>query len=138
MDVSLALLADYANVTRDGKLNIMGVFDTIFAEQFPAVHPQMQLVVRLEANPAEAGSRKKLEIKLMTEDGRLLFAIGTELGFEVKDPTKPLGEMLKSDHIIGLQNVRFEQPGDYQIVILVNEETKKTVPLKARPKPRPR
>lgn len=132
MEVSLALLADYANVTAEGKLNILGVFDTIFADRFPAVHPQMQLILRLEANPAEAGARKKLELKLMTADGHTRFAIGAELGFEVKDPSKPVGEMMKTDQIIGLQNVRFEVPGDYQIAILVNEETKKTIPLKVR------
>ncbi len=132
MEVSLALLADYANVTAEGKLNILGVFDTIFADRFPAVHPQMQVILRLEANPAEAGSRKKLELKLMTADGHTLFAIGAELGFEVKDPSKPVGEMMKTDQIIGLQNVRFEDRGDYQIAILVNEETKKTIPLKVR------
>jgi len=132
MEVSLALLADYANVTADGKLNILGIFDTIFADRFPAVHPQMQLILRLEANPAEAGSRKKLELKLMTADGHTRFAIGAELGLEVKDPSKPVGEMMKTDQIIGLQNVRFEVPGDYQIAILVNEETKKTIPLKVR------
>lgn len=132
MEVSLALLADYANVTAEGKLNILGVFDTIFADRFPAVHPQMQLILRLEANPAEASSRKKLELKLMTADGHTRFAIGAELGFEAKDPSKPVGEMMKVDQIIGLQNVRFEVPGDYQIAILVNEETKKTIPLKVR------
>jgi len=132
MEVTLALLADYANVTSEGKLNIMGVFDTIWAEKFPTVHPQMQLILRLEANPAEAGSRKKLEIKLMTEDGRNMFSIGAEMGLEVKDPSKPVGELMKIDQIIGLGNLRFDRSGSYQFAILVNEETRKIVPLKVR------
>lgn len=132
MEVTLALLADSANVSADAKLNILGVFDTIFAERFPAVHGQMQLILRLEANPAEAGSRKQLEIQLMTEDGRKVFSIATEMEFQVKEPSKPRGEMMKSDQIIGLQNIRFEKPGDYQFTILVNGETKKAVPLKVR------
>lgn len=112
------MLADYANVTAEGKLNILGVFDMIFADRLPAVHPQTQLILRLEANPAEAGARKKLELKLMTADGHTRFAIGAELGFEGRDVSKPVGEMMKTDQIIGLQNVRFEFPGDYQIAIL--------------------
>ncbi len=33
MEVTLALLADSANVSADAKLNILGVFDTIFADR---------------------------------------------------------------------------------------------------------
>jgi hypothetical protein len=132
MDVTLALLADYANQTADGKLNIMGTFDTIFVEKFPAVHPQMQLILRLSANPAEVGARKKLEIKLMTEDGRQLFAISAEFGFQVRDPSLPVGQEMKTDQLIGLHNTRFESAGDYQFAILINDDTKATVPLKVR------
>ena len=132
MEVTLALLADYANLTADGKLNIMGTFDTIFAERFPAVHPQMQLILRLSANPAEVGARKKLEIKLMTEDGRQMFSISAEFGFQVKDPALPVGLEMKTDQIIGLNNIRFESAGDYQFAILINDDTKETVPLKVR------
>jgi hypothetical protein len=57
------------------------------------------------------------------------------MAFQVKDASKPIGELLKSDQIIGLQNVIFEKPGDYQFAILVNGETKKTVPLKVRQRP---
>jgi hypothetical protein len=135
MEISVALLADYANVTADGKLNILGVFDTIFADRFPVTHGQMQLVLRFEAHPAEAGAQKKLDIRLMSDDGRNVLSLSAEMAFQVKDASKPIGEMLKSDQIIGLQNVVFEKPGDYQFAILVNGETKKTVPLKVRQRP---
>ena len=36
MDVSLARLADAANTSRDGKLNLLGIFDAI---QAPALRP---------------------------------------------------------------------------------------------------
>ena len=51
MELTLALLADYANISREGKLNIMGIFEQIFALSFPAVHAQLQLVLRLESSP---------------------------------------------------------------------------------------
>lgn len=50
MQVPLAVLADYANVTADGKLNIMGIFDIIYAPQVSFVHPQMQLVMKLRTD----------------------------------------------------------------------------------------
>lgn len=75
MKVTLAVLADYANITREGKLNILGMFDVIHAQNFPMTHPQMQLVMRFEADIAEAGKTKKLEIKLMDADGKTLFVL---------------------------------------------------------------
>ncbi len=113
MDVALALLADYANTTAEGKLNILGVFDTVFAGQFPAVHSQMSLILRLEANRAEAGQRKTLEIRLMRPDGgEDALSIKAEVqlpsGHELKIPP---GEPIRADNILGLSNVVFESPG---------------------------
>ena len=56
MRVKLALLADSANVSREGKLNLLGIFDAIFARELPTSHPHMHLVLRFEALPADAGS----------------------------------------------------------------------------------
>ena len=52
MDVTLALLADAANVSQDGKLNILGIFNGLGAAAFPATHPSMHLVLRFEASRA--------------------------------------------------------------------------------------
>ena len=57
MLVKLAVLADYANVTSDGKLNILGIFDRMNVLNLPAVHPQMNLVLRLEAHRAAEAMR---------------------------------------------------------------------------------
>lgn len=132
MDVGLALLADYANVTADGKLNILGLFDTIVADRFPAVHPQMQLIFQLEAHPSEAGKQKQVEVRLMTEDGRTVLAMSSDMALQLKDTLRPIAEMMKSQQIIGFHGVRFEKPGTYQFAILVNGDTKKTVSLKVQ------
>lgn len=131
MDVSLALLADYANVTADGKLNILGVFDTMFVDRFPVIHPQLHLILQLEAHPAEAGAQKRVEIRLMTEDGQTALSIFADMAFQRKG-SSPLGEMMKNQQIIGFQNVRFEKPGTYQFAVLVNGETKSAVTLKVQ------
>jgi hypothetical protein len=41
VDVTLAVLADYANVSQEGKLNILGVFQEVNPVAFPAGVPQM-------------------------------------------------------------------------------------------------
>jgi hypothetical protein len=51
MEVTVAVLADYANVSQDGKLNIMGIFQEINATSLPFVLPQMYLVMSFSAGP---------------------------------------------------------------------------------------
>lgn len=54
MKATLAAIADGASVGAGDKLNVQGVFDTIFADTFPAVHARMVVVVRLQLEPADA------------------------------------------------------------------------------------
>ena len=43
MNVTLALRADPANRSSDGKLNMPGTFNRIFLAKFPATHADMRL-----------------------------------------------------------------------------------------------
>jgi len=123
MDVRLALLADYANISREGKLNVMGVFSRIWTKEVPAVHPEMQLVFRLEAGPAERGQEKSVEVKLLDADGNTVQHLTGPLAIPNETPQP----MFQIDQILKLTNVVFEKYGAYRFDILVNGETKATV-----------
>jgi len=133
MKVSLALLADAANVSREGKLNILGVFDTIHAKSFPVVHAQMKLVLRLEASAAELGNKHDVEIKLMDQEG------GPVLGIkgQVTPRAVPAGHPLKMDQVVSLNNVTFKKAGRYEFAILIDNDQKTTVPLVVAELPKP-
>ena len=136
MDVTLALLADYANVTREGKLNVMGLFTIINAATLPWVHPQMQLVLELEAGPAEWDTQKDVEIKLLDADARSILTTGGS----IKVPRGKAGRRVYIHSIMTFGNVRFDAEGDYIFAILVGGETKKEVALRvnyAPPAPPP-
>lgn len=125
MKVSLALLADAANVSREGKLNILGVFDTIHAKSFPVAHAQMRLVIRLEASPSELGAKHDIEIKLMDGDGAAVLGIKGQ----VTPRGKPGAQSLKMDQVVSLNNVTFKKAGRYEFAILVDNDQKAAVPL---------
>jgi hypothetical protein len=55
MHVQFALFADAANVSQEGKLNILGVFDALHVGQLPTVHPRATFVVRLKAVAEDEG-----------------------------------------------------------------------------------
>lgn len=127
MDVTLAVLADYSNVSREGKLNILGIFNVINARRFPAVHHSMQLVMNFDAPRSEAGTTKNVRVRLIDGDGNQIFEISGQFTL----PRGPQSEtIIKSNHILNLNNLVFQRPGDYAFHVLVNEEEKKVVPLK--------
>jgi len=126
MDVTLALLSDAANVTADGKLNILGVFNALGASSFPVVHPQMALVLRFEATRAEEGKMRQIEIQLGDSDGQKLFKIGAQLMV----PTGVPGSPIRLNHILMLNGVQFPKAGDYEFSILIGDDQKASVDLK--------
>ena len=126
MDVSLAVIADAANVTRDGKLNILGVFNTIYSSAFPTVHSQMQLIVRFLASPAERGTQHKTAIKLLDMDGSELIGLAGTVAVPQRSGIEEIGVY----SIIDLRNVAFARAGDYSFRILIDDNEKATVPLK--------
>lgn len=125
MDVTLALLADYANVTREGKLNVMGVFSVINAPILPWVHPQMQLVLELEAGAAEWDMQKDIEIKLLDADAKQIVAVKAT----VKVPRGEPGRRARINSMMTFNNVKFDVQGDYVFAVLIGGETKKEISL---------
>jgi len=126
MDVTLALLADGANVTPDGKLNVLGIFNALGANAYPVIHPQMHLVVRFETSNAESGRAKKVEIQLSDEDGQKLIALNANLVVPKGAPGQPI----RMNHILALNGVRFPKAGDYVFNVFVNGDLKASIDLK--------
>ena len=124
MDVAFAMLADAANVSREGKLNILGAFDRIQGSKFPLTWPRMMLVTRFIASAAEFGSEKSLEIVTMDADGKQLGRATGKMKIQKGHP----GRQLKINHVFPM-GMTFPTPGQYSIEILVNGEPKATVPL---------
>ena len=126
MDVTQALLADYANVTREGKPNVMGLFTIINAPVLPWTHPQMQLVLEFEAGSAEWDTEKKIEIKLLDADANQVFTVGGT----AKVPRGEPGRRVRINTILTINNVKFNAEGDYIFAVLIGGDTKKEIPLR--------
>ena len=127
MDVTLAVLADYSNVSRERKLNVLGVFDIIRAKNFPAVHRSMQLVMTFEAPRSEINTNKNIQVKLIDSDGKQIFEIGRQFTLTSGASDEM---MIKSNNILSLNDLVFEKPGDYAFSILINGEEKRSVRLR--------
>ncbi len=69
MNIQLALVCDHAIIDQHGKLSVLGIFDRIWVERFPAIHPQLHLVLRLKGRRTEVGDHAVL-IQLVDDTGR--------------------------------------------------------------------
>jgi hypothetical protein len=127
MDVNFAVLADYANITQEGKLNILGIFDIINAPAFPFALPIFYVVVSYASTAAEFGTTKKAEIVLCDEDGNELLRLPQDL--QIIRPTRT-GTVATTNQIAGIVGLPFQKSGDYQFEISVNGDTKRTISLR--------
>jgi len=126
MDVTLAVLADAANRTDNGKLNILGIFSTLYASQTPCHHPIMSLVLSFQASAFERGSQQQVGIKLVDADGQTVLAPPDSM---LQVPAAD-GELTPGLNLIAnLTNVKFDAFGSYQFEIFVNGQRMAQIPL---------
>ena len=78
MHVQFALFADAANVSQEGKLNILGVFDALHVGQLPSMHPRATFVVRLKAVAEDEGPHG-VGLEWVNPAGALLWSSRGEL-----------------------------------------------------------
>jgi len=75
--LDFAVVADYALVDQSGKMSVLGIFQHIWVQQFPAMHPRLHLVLRLKGRRTEIGEHA-VQIRLADEDDtELLGGSGT-------------------------------------------------------------
>lgn len=115
MEVTLAALADSANVSGGGKLNILGAWDTLHATEFPTTHPAMSFAFRLKAEHEDKNTQQALQVNLLDEDFRVLWGASATIQVGEIQP----GEFTQIPHVVNLVGTRFEKPGRYRLRIRI-------------------
>lgn len=118
MQVALAALADSANTTEQGKMNLLGVFDSIRGREFPLVHPAMALALRFRAEHSDQQQTHEVRVVLLDMDGNELFEADGEIEIGRIEP----GHFQHTNLVINVRGARFEQPGRYRFRIELGEE----------------
>lgn len=121
----MAVLADEANVSQEGKLNLMGIFDRIAAAEFPVVHPKMVFAFRVEAEFGDAGRLFPVRVTLEDDTGAALF----EAAGELMAPHVAMGEFSTANQLFALIGVQFPRAGMYRFVVQVGDSAPHETPL---------
>ena len=127
MHVSFALFADAANLSQEGKLNVLGVFDALQVGTLPAVHPRAHLVVHLKGSPADVG-RHTVTLRWVNPSGNELWTSSGELN--VGQPPAGVTEM--DLPLIAQIDLPIDAAGGYHMSVSLDERTSAEVPVQVR------
>jgi hypothetical protein len=130
MNIQVSVLCDAAT-DDNGKLNLLGAFDTIYTRQLPATHPQCSIALRVTFDHEDEGEHQ-LRLSLVDADGRPITP-----GIEI-----PVRVALEGDShfgtrnfIINIQQLKFETPGLYSIDVAWDDAAQTSIPLVVKQRP---
>jgi hypothetical protein len=127
MNIQVAVLCDAA--TEDnGKLNLLGAFDTIYAPQLPAVHPQCAVAMRVTFMSGDEGERK-LKLNFVNADGRAIMP-PIEIPVSVVLPDDV--HFVTRNFIVNFQNLQFNEAGLYSVDVRLEDKSQGNIPLSVK------
>src|SRR3974390_2540505 len=125
MNIQVAVLCDAAT-DDNGKLNLLGAFDTIYTQQLPAVHPQCSIALRVTFFSGDEG-RHNLRVNFVDADGPSIMPDFPPIPVEVALPDDT--HFGTRNFIVNIQQLKFEQPGLYSIDISLDGQPQASIPL---------
>ncbi len=128
MHVSFAIFADAANLSQEGKLNVLGVFDALQVASLPTMHPRATLVVHFKGAPSDAGTHR-VTLAWQSPSGSELWSSEGELGVA----TPPSGVVDMDFPLIAQLDLPLDVAGRYVMRISLDGETRADVPVQVRP-----
>jgi len=127
MHVAFALFADAANVSQEGKLNILGVFDALQVGNSPAVHPRAHLVVHLKGTSMDTGQHT-VTLRWINPTGNELWSSAGDLNVG----PLPSGVIEMDVPLIAQIDLPIEGAGPYFMSIALDDEQRASVPVQVR------
>ena len=124
MNIQVAVLCDAAT-DDNGKLNLLGAFDTIYARELPAIHPQCAVALRLTFLGGDEG-KHQMKLNFVDADGHAIMQ-PIEIPVEVVLPDDM--HFGTRNFIINIQQLKFDEPGLYSVDLSLDEQSQASIPL---------
>jgi hypothetical protein len=117
VELRFALLAEKVTVGPTSAITAEGILlDAFLVEKFPAAHPLLYLLIRLNAAISE-GPGHRLEIRALDDDGKQIGG-APEMPFTMVSPAA--GLPLYSTQIVRITQPRFYHEGEYTFEVRVD------------------
>jgi hypothetical protein len=131
MNIQVAVLCDAAT-DDNGKLNLLGAFDTICAPQLPVMHPQCAVALRVTFGTGDEG-KHSLQLNFMDADGRSIMPNFPSIQVEVVLPEDI--HFVTRNFIVGFQQLKFNDIGLYSVDVRIDGQSVASIPLSVRSLP---
>jgi hypothetical protein len=131
MKVEIFTLCDAATTDASGKLNILGSFDRIWAQQMPAIIPLCALAIKIRFYQIEEGT-KRIRISFMNVDGHLIMP---RLDAQMQIRAMPNETSATAQMVMVIPQLKLPNFGDYSIELAVDEIQAASCPLSVRQAP---
>ncbi len=130
MNIEAFLLCDAAT-DQQGKLNVLGAFDNIFAKKVPTMHPACAIAARIRFEKIEEGSHT-IRIHIIDEDGK---PIGPKLEGNVNVRIGDDVGSTATNIVLNIQRLKFEKYGQYRIDLAIDNQIMGSLPFHVREAP---
>ncbi len=124
MDIEIFTLCDFAQ-DMNGKLTIVGTFDTLYATKLPAQHPNCHLAARIRFYNGEQG-KVPFGIRITSPDGEDLIK---PVGAEFYVPMNPGADSSTQNICLGIGGLPIKVYGKHIITLSINGQDLKTLPM---------
>ena len=126
MKIELFTFCDFAQ-ENGGKLTIVGTFDTIISRNFPCVHPQLSVVIRIRFDLWEFAAHSfRIEISDLNGEINMEPISGT---LDVKG----VGNASAVSHLVfTIGNLRFKNPSVINFALFLDDKEIGSIPLYIR------
>jgi hypothetical protein len=123
MKIELFTFCDFAQ-ENSGKLTIVGTFDTIISRNFPCIHPQLSVVIRLRFDLWEF-SNHQFRIETRDLNGEAIIK-PIQGNVEVKG----VGNATAVSHLVfTIANLQFKSSGMINFILYIDDKELSSIPL---------
>jgi hypothetical protein len=124
--IEIFTFCDFAQ-ENGGKLTIVGTFDNIVSRNFPCVHPQLSVVIRLRFDILEFGNHTfSIETRDLNGETTMETINGN---LEVRG----VGNASVVSHLVfNISNLHFKEPGMINMVLFIDNKEISSIPLYIR------
>jgi hypothetical protein len=116
--LNFTIICDDVRQEMGGKLSLMGLFENIYAQKFPAVHPRMAILTEWSGGQGEFA----IKMRVLAPDGKTVIR-------ETKSKMTLGGVNYKHRDVSLHLNVEFKAPGTYWVENYLDDELINSIPL---------
>ena len=127
MTIQVAVLCDAAT-DYNGKLNLLGTFDTIYAPQMPMQHAQCSIAIRIAFDRVEEGTHM-LHVNFVDEDG---LPIMKSMQVPVEAVFPPDATFISRNLVVNILQLTFAKTGLYSVDLSLDDRPLSSIPLSVK------